>query len=85
MKKGGMLQFLQKGTPKNGITVNKTVPEITVVPNKLYLRTHYPVLSKDFPLTGHSEIDAYLSKNPKYDEDDDKVYIDTYRHTYIDK
>lgn len=85
MKKGGMLQFLQKGTPKNGITINKTIPEITVVPNKLYLRTHYPVLSKDFPLTGHSEIDAYLNKNPIYDEDDDKVYIDTYRHTYIDK
>jgi hypothetical protein len=50
------LQFLQKGTSKNGITINKSVPEITVVPNKLYLDTFYPVISNDYPITGHSRI-----------------------------
>lgn len=51
-----ILQFLQKGTSKNGITINKSVPEIIVVPNKLYLDTFYPVISNDYPITGHSRI-----------------------------
>ena len=32
------------------------LPEITVVPNKLFLYTYYPLINSRYPFTGHSEL-----------------------------